>query len=60
MRVLSIQKWQIVKWSTIVIAIVFALILLIKGVNENSFRISIRFTARSSCMLFLLAFVASA
>ena len=59
MEILSIQKWQIVKWSTIIIAVVFALILLANGINENSFRITIRFTARTSCILFLLAFCAS-
>lgn len=56
---LSLQRWQIVKWSTIAIAIIFALILLTNGINEASFRIAIRFTARSSCILFLLAFCAS-
>lgn len=54
-----IQKWQIVKWSTIIIATAFASILLNNGLNEASFRIAIRFTARSSCILFLLAFCAS-
>lgn len=53
------QKWQIVKGSTIFIATVFTLILLKEGLNEASFRIAIRFTARSSCILFLLAFCAS-
>jgi len=56
---LSLQKWQIVKSSTTIIAIVFCLILLVNGINEDSFRIAIRFTARSSCVLFLLAFLAS-
>jgi hypothetical protein len=36
-----IQKWQIVKWSTIIIATAFALILLNNGLNEASFRIAI-------------------
>jgi methionine sulfoxide reductase heme-binding subunit len=58
-RLLSIQKWQIVQWSTLIIATVFALILLAEGMNEDSFRLLIRFTARSSCILFLLAFIAS-
>ncbi|MDJ0594486.1 MAG: hypothetical protein QNJ72_31675 [Pleurocapsa sp. MO_226.B13] len=55
----SMQRWQIVKWSTIAIATIFALILVFNGINEASFRIAIRFTARSSCVLFLLAFTAS-
>ncbi|MGD1922228.1 MAG: hypothetical protein ACFCAD_27035, partial [Pleurocapsa sp.] len=56
---LSIQKWQIVKTSTTIIAVAFGIILLVNGINETSFRIAIRFTARSSCILFLLAFIAS-
>ena len=58
-KLFSLQRWQIVKCSTIVIALIFVLILLFYGVNEASFRIAIRFTARSSCILFLLAFCAS-
>lgn len=58
-RVLPFQKWQIVQSSTLIIATVFALILLAKGMSEDSFRLLIRFTARSSCILFLLAFIAS-
>jgi methionine sulfoxide reductase heme-binding subunit len=54
-----IQKWQIVQGSTLIIATVFALILLDQGLKEDSFRLLIRFTARSSCILFLLAFIAS-
>ncbi|PSB08829.1 hypothetical protein C7B62_15425 [Pleurocapsa sp. CCALA 161] len=57
---LPIQKWQIVQYSTLIIVTVFALILLAKGMSEDSFRLLIRFTARSSCILFLLAFIASA
>ena len=56
---LSIQKWQIVKTSTTIIAVAFGIILLVNGINEASFRIAIRFTARSSCILFLLAFIVS-
>jgi methionine sulfoxide reductase heme-binding subunit len=57
--VLPIQKWQIVQWSTLIIAILFVLILLAQGMKEDSFRLLIRLTARSSCILFLLAFIAS-
>ena len=57
--ILALQRWEIVKWSTFVIGVAFALILLVNGINEASFRIAIRFTARSSCILFLLAFCAS-
>jgi methionine sulfoxide reductase heme-binding subunit len=59
-RVLPFQKWQIVQSSTLIIATTFAAILLAKGMSEDSFRLLIRFTARSSCILFLLAFIASA
>ena len=59
MQSFTLQRWQIVKWSTMAIAITLALILLSNGINEASFRIAIRFTARSSCILFLLAFIAS-
>ena len=56
----ALQKWQIVSFSTIAIATVFILILTFKGINEASYRVLIRFTARSSCILFLSAFTASA
>lgn len=56
---LRFNKWRIVKYATISIATVFTFILLVNGVNESSFRIAIRFTARSSCILFILAFTAS-
>ncbi|MEL6929552.1 MAG: hypothetical protein AAFO95_13065 [Cyanobacteria bacterium J06600_6] len=56
---LRLSKWQIVKYAAIFIATVFTFILLVNGVDEASFRIAIRFTARSSCILFLLAFCAS-
>lgn len=58
MKLFSLQRWQIVQWSTVIITTIFALILVINGINEASFRIAIRFTARSSCILFLLAFCA--
>jgi methionine sulfoxide reductase heme-binding subunit len=59
-KVLPIQRWQIVQWSTLIIATVFALTLSAQGMREDSFRLLIRLTARSSCFLFLLAFIASA
>ena len=58
-KVLKLRNWQIVKYASIFIATVFAFILFVNGINESSFRIAIRFTARSSCILFLLAFSAS-
>ena len=35
-RLRSLQRWQIVKWSSIVIAIIFALILLFHGITVIS------------------------
>ena len=58
-KVLRLSNWQIVKYATIFIATAFAFILFVNGINESSFRIAIRFTARSSCILFVLAFCAS-
>ena len=55
----ALQKWQIVNFAAIAIATVFISILAFKGTNEASFRILIRLTARSSAVLFLLAFTAS-
>jgi methionine sulfoxide reductase heme-binding subunit len=54
-----IKGWNIVGWSTIAIAVIFALILIVHGINEQSMRMAIRLTARTSCVLFLLAFCAS-
>lgn len=57
---LRYQKWQITKYATIFIAAVLTFILLANGINEASLRIAVRFTARISCILFILAFTASA
>ena len=53
------QGWNLVKVSTIAIVILLALILIFHGINEPSMAIVIRLTARTSCILFLLAFCAS-
>ncbi|BAU66696.1 hypothetical protein STA3757_41010 [Stanieria sp. NIES-3757] len=58
-RKLNLQKWQIVNYSTLIIASLFVLILIFNGINELSMRIAIRATARTSCLLFLLFFVAN-
>jgi methionine sulfoxide reductase heme-binding subunit len=57
---LKFHGWKIVTYSTIVIASILALILLVHGFNEESLRIAIRNTARTSCLLFISAFIASA
>ena len=54
-----LRGWHIVGWTTLTIAIIFLCILIVHGINEQSMRIAIRTTARTSCLLFLCAFVAS-
>ncbi|MDJ0690752.1 MAG: hypothetical protein QNJ41_19855 [Xenococcaceae cyanobacterium MO_188.B32] len=54
-----LQGWNIVGWTTLTIAIIFLCILIVHGINEQSMRIAIRTTARTSCLLFVCAFVAS-
>lgn len=56
---LSIQKWHIVAWATIAVSIMVAAIWTVNGLNETGMRVAIRLTARSSCLLFLLAFLGS-
>jgi methionine sulfoxide reductase heme-binding subunit len=56
---LSIQKWQIVSWATVAVSLMVGVIWLVNGLGETGMRIAIRLTARSSCLLFLLAFLSS-
>lgn len=56
---LGLQKGQIVNYSTLIIATILALVLIFNGINESSMRIAIRATARTSCLLFLLFFLAN-
>ena len=55
----QLQGWNIVGWTTLTIALIFLGIVMVQGINEQSMRIAIRTTARTSCLLFLGAFVAS-
>ena len=55
---LAVRGWKIVGWSAFVIGAIFALILLIYGINEPSWRMVVRATALTSFMLFLAAFLA--
>ncbi len=55
----NFQGWNLVRNSAIIIISLLILILIFHGVNEQSMRIAIRLTARTSCILFLLAFSAS-
>ena len=57
---LAVQGWSIVGWSALAIDIMVSVIWLVHGINEQGMRIAIRATARTSCILFLSAFVASA
>ena len=54
-----LQGWNIVGWTTFIISIILLGILIVQGIDEQSMRIAIRITARTSCFLFLCAFVAS-
>ena len=55
----NFRDWTIVKYSTLIVGLIFGLIILTHGINELSMRIAIRATARTSCILFIAAFVAS-
>lgn len=54
------QGWRIVGFSTLAIGTIVAVISLIYGIDEQGMRMVLRATARTSCILFLSAFVASA
>lgn len=54
------QGWKIVGWLGLAIALMVAIILIVQGWDEAGIRVAIRATARTSCILFLLAFIASA
>jgi sulfoxide reductase heme-binding subunit YedZ len=55
----AFQGWSLVAWIAVAIAIMVSLVWLFYGINEQGMRIAIRATARTSCILFLSAFVAS-
>ncbi len=56
---LSYQSWNLVAWVALGISIMLAIIVIIHGINEPSMRLAIRATARTSCILFIAAFVAA-
>lgn len=56
----AVEGWSIVGLSALAVGIMLAVIWLIYGVGEPGMRLAIRATARTSCILFLGAFVASA
>ncbi len=55
----TLQGWNIVGYTALIISVILILILSINGIDEQAMRIAIRVTARSSCLLFLCAFLAS-
>lgn len=55
----QLQGWNIVGWTTWIIATLMIGIVIAHGINEQSLRIAIRLTARTSCLLFVSAFIAS-
>jgi len=57
---LPLQGWGIVGWSALAVGTMVATIWLVNGLDEQGMRMAIRATARTSCILFLCAFVASA
>lgn len=55
-----VRGWSIVSWVAIALTLAFAFIVLVHGLDEPAMRLAIRLTARTSCLLFICAFVASA
>ena len=54
-----IEKWRIAALTTVGIGVCALLILAVSGLNEDNLRLLLRVTARSSLLLFLLAFGAT-
>jgi methionine sulfoxide reductase heme-binding subunit len=54
------QQWQIVSISTLILVLLMGSIAIVHGIDEASWRIAIRSTARTSAILFVIAFIASA
>jgi methionine sulfoxide reductase heme-binding subunit len=56
---LTPQGWNIVGYSASIVTLLLLLILVVHGIDEEAMRIAIRTTARTSCLLFICAFLAS-
>jgi methionine sulfoxide reductase heme-binding subunit len=52
--------WNLVAISTLVLAILIGSIAIVHGIDESSLRLMIRSTARTSVLLFIATFVATA
>jgi methionine sulfoxide reductase heme-binding subunit len=59
MSTVLVQRWPIVAYSTLMVSLMLGIVGFIYGFGETGMRVAIRLTARSSCILFLLAFVGS-
>lgn len=55
----ALQGWQIVGFSALTVGSIVGAIWLFHGIDEQGMRMAIRATGRTSCILFLSAFVAS-
>lgn len=56
---MSIQKWRIVGFVALIVGTIVGAIALFGGINEPAMRMAIRATGRTSCILFVSAFIAS-
>ena len=56
---MQFNRWTIVATMAVLLAAVFAITWGTQGIAENNTRFLIRFTARSSCLAFLFAFIAA-
>jgi methionine sulfoxide reductase heme-binding subunit len=54
-----LQKWYIVAFTALVVGTMVGAIWIWHGINEQGMRMAIRATGRTSCLLFLSAFIAS-
>lgn len=54
-----LQEWRIVSFSALTVGSIVGVIWLFHGIDEQGMRMAIRATGRTSCILFLSAFVAS-
>jgi methionine sulfoxide reductase heme-binding subunit len=54
-----LQKWRIVGFTALFIGAIAFFILIFNGINEQTMRMEIRTTGRTSLILFLSAFIAS-
>ena len=56
---MKFDGWRVTRWASVALLLMVALVLFASGWNEDSLRLVVRSTARTSFGLFLLAFSAS-